>query len=71
MKGSELLQKLKDYAHVPIAVFVLLLTFGYTWYTGRDLGPNFTNSLYAFYAFLAGHGFTQNKWPAGPDQPGS
>jgi len=29
----------------------------------KDLGPGIVNTVYAFYAFLAGHAFTYQKWP--------
>jgi hypothetical protein len=65
---SSFLDKFTNNAHVPIALFTLSLTSAYHFYTGKDLGANYTNSLYAFYGFLAGHfGFSQ-KWP---DKEGS
>jgi hypothetical protein len=48
--------------HTPIAIFVFLVTTTIHLYTHRDLGPQYVNSLYAFYAFLGGHAFTQAKY---------
>jgi hypothetical protein len=35
----------------------------YHFKTGHDLGPGVVNTVYAFYAFLAGHAFTYQKYP--------
>ena len=35
----------------------------YYFKTHNDLGPGFVNATYAFYAFLAGHALTYQKWP--------
>jgi len=68
--------RVKSDGHVPIALFVFVVTFAYHAHSGKDLGTNFTNSIYAFYGFLTGHGFTQAKWgtgsqnrPEGQDYP--
>lgn len=50
---------------VPIALIVFGATSAYHFHTGRDLGVNYTNSLYALYAFLAGHAFVQGKYSGG------
>lgn len=62
MKLSEFIQRLKSDLHVPVALFVFLVTTAIHIITKRDLGANYTNSLYAFYGFLAGHGLTQAKY---------
>ncbi len=38
----------------------------YHFKTGHDVGPGVVNTTYAFYAFLAGHALTYQKYP---DQP--
>jgi hypothetical protein len=35
----------------------------YHFKTGRDIGPGIQNSLYGYYAFLAGHALTYQKYP--------
>lgn len=35
----------------------------YHFRTGHDLGAGVVNTVYAWYAFLAGHAFTYQKWP--------
>lgn len=63
MDEKSVLEKFVNQLHVPIALGVLAATTIYHFYTHRDLGTNYVNSLYAFYGFLAGHfGFSQ-KWP--------
>lgn len=61
------IEKIKSDGHVPVALFVFIVTTVIHVITKRDLGANYTNSLYAFYAFLAGHKISQDKY--GPDQP--
>jgi hypothetical protein len=49
--------------HVPIALTVLIATTVYHFWSGKDLGPQYVSSLYAFYGFLAGHFGLSQKWP--------
>jgi len=58
-----LLDKLTNDSHVPIAVLIFVVTSAYHFHTGKDLGTNYTNSLYAIYAFLGGHALVYQKWP--------
>ena len=58
-----LLDKLTNDAHVPIAIFVFLVTSGYHFHTGKDLGANYTSTIYALYGFLGGHALVYQKWP--------
>jgi hypothetical protein len=60
------LDKLTNDAHVPIALFVFIVTFAYCAHTGKDIPPGFVSSLYAFYAFLGGHAAVYQKWPDAP-----
>src|SRR5271155_3995928 len=57
------LNKLTNDAHVPIALFVFVVTFAYCAHTGKDIPPGFVSSLYAFYGFLGGHALVYQKWP--------
>ena len=64
---KNLLDKLTNDAHVPIAIGVFIATF--TWVCkGHDLPPGFVSSLYAFYGFLGGHALVYQKWPDGQTQ---
>jgi len=67
-KLDALLDRLKNDVHLPVALIVFLATSIYHFKTHLDLGPQYTNSLYAFYAFLGGHAFTQQKWGGNDDQ---
>lgn len=58
-----LLNKLTNDAHVPIAIFVFLVTSAYHFHTGKDLGANYTSTIYALYGFLGGHALVYQKWP--------
>jgi hypothetical protein len=58
-----LLDKLTNDSHVPIAIFVFLVTSVYHFHTGKDLGTNYTNTIYALYGFLGGHAAIYQKWP--------
>lgn len=64
------LDKLTNDSHVPIALFVFIVTSAYHFKTGKDLGANYTNALYAFYGFLGGHALVYQKWPDKNDKDG-
>ncbi len=51
----------KELPHTAIALIVFGVTAAYHFHTGKDLGTNFTNAIYAMYAFLLGHG-SMNLW---------
>jgi hypothetical protein len=55
---STMLDKLKNDFHVPIAILIFAVTSVMHFATKADLGPQYVNSLYALYAFLAGHAAT-------------
>lgn len=70
---SNVLDKLKNDFHIPIAVLVFAVTTSVHVATKRDLGPQYVNSLYALYAFLGGHAAT-GAWKdvkGGSDDSGS
>ncbi|MGH7190771.1 MAG: hypothetical protein ACREF0_16500, partial [Acetobacteraceae bacterium] len=56
---SALLVRLKTDGHLPIALLVFAVTTVYHFVTHRDLGANYVSSIYAMYAFLAGHAIGQ------------
>lgn len=62
-KFQGFLDKLTNDAHVPIALFVFVVTSAYHFHTGKDLGSGYVSSLYAFYGFLGGHALVYQKWP--------
>ena len=62
MSLQSLLQKFTNDAHVPIALFVFVVTSIFHFHTGKDLGSGYVSSLYGFYGFLAGHAAAYQKW---------
>lgn len=56
MVWSNVFDKLKDDAHIPVAILVFVVTTTIHVWSHADLGANYVSSLYALYAFLAGHG---------------
>jgi len=63
MHLKSILDRLTNSFHIVIGTGTQAAVIFYHFKTGHDLGPNVTNSLYAFYAFLCGHAFTYQKWP--------
>ena len=61
------LEKLKSDFHIPIALAVFTVTSAVHFWTGRDLGPQYVNSLYAMYAFLGGHAWVTRDKDGGSD----
>ena len=68
MKINEILAKLKSDFHIPLALLVFATTSVYHFYTHLDLGSQYTNSLYALYAFLGGHAYVSRD-KGTPDDP--
>jgi hypothetical protein len=66
---AKILDRLRNDFHIPVALIVFAVTTGYHFYTGHDLGSQYCNSLYAFYAFLGGHSFVNRTQNDNPNQP--
>jgi hypothetical protein len=49
--------------HVLLAAICQGAIIGFHFKTGRDVGPNVMNTIYAFYGFLGGHFGISQKWP--------
>jgi hypothetical protein len=71
MNWKPLLPKIVNDGHVPIALIVFTVTTAFHFVSGKDLGSGYVSSLYAFYAFLAGHAAAYQKWPDAGDDSGS
>jgi hypothetical protein len=60
-----MLKKILDYLkgdfHIPIAITIFTATSIFHFWTHLDLGPQYTNSLYALYAFLGGHAYVSRN----------
>lgn len=65
---NTVLDKLTNKFHIVLGCLCQGALMAYHFKTGKDLGPGLVNSTYAFYAFLAGHAFTYQKYPDTPDQ---
>jgi len=63
MNFQNIWNKITNDAHIPIALGVFVSTSAFHFIKHIDLGPNYTNSIYAMYGFLAAHGAAQQKWP--------
>lgn len=57
--------------HIPIALFVFIVTTVYHFYTHQDLGPNYIESIKYFYGFLALHAGAYQIWPDKDKQDGN
>ena len=66
---TKLLDRLKNDAHIPIALAVFAVTSFAHFKTGHDLGPQYVNSIYAMYAFLGGHAYIQKGSSDDDGQP--
>ena len=62
------LDKLTNKFHMVIGTCYASALAIYSLKSHHDLGPGLVNATYAFYAFLAGHALTYQKWPD-QDQP--
>jgi hypothetical protein len=60
-----ILDRLKNDFHIPVGLGVFGVTSVFHFWTGKDLGPQYVNSIYALYAFLGGHALGQMKWGGG------
>ena len=67
-KLESFLDKLKNDVHVPVALLIFSSTSVFHFWKHVDLGANYTNSLYALYAFLGGHAYVAGK-NGGNDAP--
>lgn len=68
-----LLDTIINKGHFILAAICQASLHVYSWKTGHDIGSGLQNTVYAFYAFLAGHALTYQKYPDPPaadaDQP--
>lgn len=55
--------------HVLVAVIYSGGLATYVMHTGKDIPSGLQNLSYALFAFLAGHNFTNQKYPDPPDPP--
>jgi len=63
MTFGQALDTLVNKFHIVLGSAVQAALIFYHFKTGHDLGPGLVNTVYAFYAFLAGHALTYQKYP--------
>ena len=68
MDINKILDALINKFHIILASVAQGAIIVYHFKTGHDVGPGVVNTVYAFYAFLAGHAFTYQKYPDNPQQ---
>lgn len=63
MKFSGFLDTIINKFHIVLGTVAQGAIIVYHFKTGKDVGPGVVNTIYAFYAFLAGHALTYQKYP--------
>lgn len=63
MTFNKFLDLLINKFHIILGTGAQAAVLVYHFKTGHDIGPGIQNSLYGYYAFLAGHALTYQKYP--------
>jgi hypothetical protein len=63
MNFDKILDLLINKFHIVLGTGAQAAVLVYDFKTGRDIGPGIQNSLYGYYAFLAGHALTYQRYP--------
>lgn len=63
MNMNAMLDALVNKFHIILGSLAQGAIIVYHFKTGHDIGTGVTNTVYAYYAFLAGHAFTYQKYP--------
>ncbi len=63
MKADQILDTLINKFHIILGSAAQAAIFVYHFKTGHDLGAGVQNTVYGYYAFLAGHALTYQKYP--------
>lgn len=66
MTFSGFLDTLINKFHIVLGTTAQAAIIVYHFKTGKDVGPGVVNTVYAFYAFLAGHALTYQRYPDTP-----
>jgi hypothetical protein len=66
MALSGILDTLINKFHIVLGSVTQGAIIVYHFKTGKDVGPGVVNTVYAFYAFLAGHALTYQRYPDSP-----
>lgn len=67
MTFSGFLDTIINKFHIVLGTGAQAAIIVYHFKTGKDVGPGVVNTVYAFYAFLAGHALTYQKYPDAQD----
>jgi len=63
---QSILDTLINKFHIVLGTACQAAIFIYHFKTGHDIGTGVQNTVYAYYAFLAGHAFTYQRYPDPP-----
>lgn len=63
MNYDKILDALVNKFHIVLGSLAQAAIIIFHFKTGHDLGTGVTNTVYAYYAFLAGHALTYQKYP--------
>jgi len=67
MKADQILDTLINKFHIILGSAAQAAIFVYHFKTGHDIGSGVQNTVYGYYAFLAGHALTYQRYPDSPD----
>jgi hypothetical protein len=69
MDWNKVLDVIVNKIHIALAAVCQGVILLFHFKTGKDIGSGVQNTVYAYYAFLAGHNLTNQKFPDPPDPP--
>jgi len=67
MNFEKYLDLLINKFHIVLGTSAQAAVLVYHFKTGHDIGPGIQNTIYGYYAFLAGHALTYQKYPDADD----
>jgi hypothetical protein len=63
MNWDKVLDVIVNKVHIVLGAICQGTIFVYMKWSGHDIPPGVQNTVYAYYAFLAGHNLTNQKYP--------
>lgn len=69
MNFNKILDTLINKFHIILGSAAQAAVFIYHFKTGHDIGSGVQNTVYGYYAFLAGHALTYQRFPDKDDSP--
>ncbi len=67
MNWDKIFDVIVNKIHIALAAVCQGTILFYQMHTGHDVQPGVQNTVYAYYAFLAGHNFTNQKYQPNDD----